>query len=66
MNFLKWITNNEIHPRHEVEFDIVFFIINTIALIWGSYMFYIYGELRWIAVLVIEYNWALDNMRHNR
>jgi len=66
MNWLRWVTNNEHHPRHEIEFDIVFFIINTIALVGGGYLFYINGEARWIAVLVIEYNWALDNMRHNR
>lgn len=66
MNWLKWVTNNELHPRHEIEFDIIFFVINTVALVVGSYLFYINNEARWIAVLAIEYNWALDNMRHNR
>lgn len=69
MNIKQWlmyITNNENESRHEVEFDIVFFIVNTIASIVGSYLFIIYGEPQWIAVLVIEYTWAFDSMRHNR
>ena len=69
MNIKKWllyITNNEEVSRHEETFDIIFFIINTIAAIVGIYLFIIYDEPQWIAVLVIEYSWALDNMRHNR
>ncbi|MDP3962926.1 MAG: hypothetical protein Q8Q39_00305 [bacterium] len=65
-NLLLYITNNEQTSRHEEVFDIVFFIINTIALIFGSVMFVIHDEVQWIPVLVIEYSWALDNMRHNR
>ena len=34
---LVYVTNNEDSPRHETEFDIAFFIINTIALIAGSW-----------------------------
>ena len=61
-----YITNNEQKSRHEEVFDVAFFIINTVALIFGMVMFISYGEAQWISVLVIEYTWALDNMRHNR
>ena len=64
--WLLYITNNEEVSRHEQIFDVIFFIINTIAVIIGFYFFIIYNEPQWIAVLVIEYIWALDNMRHNR
>lgn len=60
------MTNNEEVSRHEMGFDVAFFIINTIAVVVGSSLFIIYNEPQWIAVLVIEYTWALDNMRHNR
>ena len=69
MKIKKWllyVTNNEKVSRHEEEFDIAFFIINTLASIIGAYLFIHYNEPQWIAVLVIEYTWALDNMRHNR
>ena len=69
MNLRKWflyITNNEEVSRHEQGFDIAFFIINTLALVFGIVMFMVYHEAQWIPVLVIEYTWALDNMRHNR
>ena len=61
-----YITNNEESSRHEEYFDIIFFIINTIALIFGTVMFIVHSEPQWIPVLFIEYSWALDNMRHNR
>lgn len=61
-----YITNNEEISRHEEGFDIAFFIINTIAVFFGIVMFIIHDEPQWIPVLVIEYTWALDNMRHNR
>ena len=63
---LRYITNNEEVSRHEVTFDIIFFVINTIALAVASILFIHYGEPQWIAVVVIEYTWALDSMRHNR
>jgi hypothetical protein len=65
-NFLLYITNNEEHSRHEHIFDIVFFIINTIAVVFGVAMFIIHNEPQWIPVIVIEYTWAFDNMRNNR
>lgn len=69
MNVYRWLrymTNNEEYSRHEVAFDIIFFIVNTIALAIGSYLFWKFHEPQWIAVLIIEYTWALDSMRHNR
>ena len=65
-DFLLYITNNEKESRHEAHFDVAFFIINTIAGIFGIVMFIVYNEPQWIPVLVIEYVWAFDNMRHNR
>ncbi|MCX6788912.1 MAG: hypothetical protein WCO21_02025 [bacterium] len=65
----KWfmyLTNNEEVSRHEEHFDVVFFVVNTIAVMVGVYLFISKGEAQWIPVLVIEYAWALDNMRHNR
>lgn len=64
--WLLYLTNNEEESRHEEIFDMVFFMINTVALIFGIAMFIIHNEPQWIPVLIIEYNWALDNMRHNR
>lgn len=64
--FLFYITNNEEVSRHEEIFDIGFFIINTVALIFGTiYLIYV-QDFSWIAFLVIEYTWAMDTMRHNR
>lgn len=64
--FLLYVTNNEPLSRHEQEFDITFFIINTIAVIAGSIYFAYIGEWQWIPFLIIEYTWAIDTMRHNR
>ncbi len=61
-----YLTNNEEVSRHEEHFDVVFFVVNTIAVMVGVYLFISKGEAQWIPVLVIEYAWALDNMRHNR
>ncbi len=61
-----YITNNEERSRHEEYYDVAFFIINTAAIIFGVPMFIVHGEPQWIPVLIIEYTWALDNMRHNR
>ena len=69
MKIRKWllyITNNEEKSRHEEIFDIAFFAVNTVASIFGIVMFILHDEPQWIPVLVIEYTWALDNMRHNR
>jgi hypothetical protein len=69
MKLWKWLlylTNNEETSRHEQVFDVVFLIINTMALALGVLMFIIYGEPQWIPVLVIEYIWAFDNLRNNR
>ena len=69
MKIRKWLlylTNNEEVSRHEEMFDTIFYIVNTVAIIIGSTMFIIYDEAQWISILVIEYTWALDSMRHNR
>ncbi|MBI5470183.1 hypothetical protein HY968_02575 [Candidatus Kaiserbacteria bacterium] len=69
MAFKRWflyVTNNEEVSRHEEEFDIAFFVVNTAALVFGSVMFIYFNEPQWIPVLIIEYTWALDSMRHNR
>jgi hypothetical protein len=66
LKWLCWVTNNEDRPKREVEFDMAFFLVNTICLFLGTVFFIYNKEYPWIAVLVIEYNWALDNMRHNR
>ena len=65
-DLLLYLTNNESRSRHEELFDMVFFIVNTVALVFGAVMFVIYNEPQWIPVLIIEYTWALDSMRHNR
>jgi hypothetical protein len=65
-NWLLYLTNNEKKSRHEELFDIIFFLINTVALIVGIAMFIARSSPEWIPVLVIEYAWAFDNMRNNR
>jgi hypothetical protein len=65
-NWFLYITNNEETSRHEQQFDVAFFIINTIALFVGIYMFIAYNSAEWIPVLIIEYTWAFDNLRNNR
>jgi hypothetical protein len=64
--FLLYVTNNEETSRHEEYFDFAFFIINSIALVFGSMYLLHIGEWEWIAFLIIEYTWAMDTMRHNR
>ena len=64
--FFLYITNNEAESRHELEFDIAFFIINSIAVFGGCIYIWYSGEWLWIPFLVIEYTWALDTLRHNR
>ena len=61
-----YITNNEQVSRHEEQFDIAFFIVNTIAVAFGIALFVGKHEPQWVPVLIIEYTWALDNIRHNR
>jgi len=61
-----YLTNNERESRHEQHFDVIFFIVNTVALLVGIVVFIIYRAPEWIPVLVIEYTWAFDNLRHNR
>ena len=64
--FLSYITNNEPQSRHEEIFDAFFWIIETVALIFGTWILLAKHEAQWIPFLVIEYCWAVDNLRHNR
>lgn len=63
-----WITNNEMRPKHEVEFDIAFFIINTLAVSFGVYSMLMSSRdtAPFAAMLIIEWTWALDTIRNNR
>jgi hypothetical protein len=65
-NWLLYLTNNEKESRHEEIFDVIFLIVNTVALFFGIVMFIIHHSPEWIPVLIIEYAWAFDNMRNNR
>ena len=66
--WLCWVTNNETHPKHETEFDVFFFIVNTLTLIFGSYYFIMAGKetAPFVCLLVIEFTWSLDTLRNNR
>ena len=64
--WLLYLTNNEESSRHEQEFDVAFFVINTIALFFGVFLFISHDSPEWIPILIIEYTWAVDNMRNNR
>lgn len=65
---LLFLTNNKDSNsvKDEIRFDIGFFIVNTIFLITGGILLAMKKEIEWLPFLVIEYTWALDNMRHNR
>ena len=64
--FFLYLTNNEENPRHEMQWDIAFFIINSIAVVVGAWYLWYIHEMQWIPFLIIEYTWAIDTMRHNR
>ena len=64
--FLQYITNNEVKSRHEEIFDVIFWVIETLALIFGVSILLAKHIGEWIPFLVIEYCWAMDNLRHNR
>jgi hypothetical protein len=64
--FLRYITNNEAQSRHEEVFDGIFWIVETIALIFGIWILLARHNAEWIPFLIIEYCWAMDNLRHNR
>ena len=65
-SFFEYITNNEAKSRHEEVFDGIFWIIETLALISGIWILLAKRNAEWIPFLVIEYCWAMDNLRHNR
>jgi hypothetical protein len=64
--FLRYITNNEARSRHEEIFDMIFWVAETIALVLGIMILLSRNVPEWIPFLVIEYCWAMDNLRHNR
>jgi hypothetical protein len=64
--FLRYITNNEAVSRHEEFFDQIFWLIETAALFLGIWILLAKHSAEWIPFLVIEYCWAMDNLRHNR
>jgi hypothetical protein len=64
--FLQYLTNNKARSRHEELFDEIFWIIETLALILGIWILLRKQNPKWIPFLVIEYCWAMDNLRHNR
>ena len=65
-DWLKWFTNNEAKASNEVQFDVFFFIANTIILIGGGYWLWIEHNGSFISLLALEYTWALDTLRNNR
>lgn len=62
---LLYITNNEKKPKDEILFDKIFIVVDIIAIIVGIYWLWP-AEKGWIPFLVIEFCWALDNLRWNR
>ena len=64
--FLQYITNNEATSRHEEVFDGIFWIVETLALVLGIWILLAKHVAEWIPFLVIEYCWAMDNLRHTR
>jgi len=64
--FFLYVTNNQEKSKHEEHYDVIFFILDTIFLIFGVGILLIKQETMWIPFLAIEYLWAVDNMRHNR
>jgi len=64
--FLVYLTNNEKQSKHEIQFDIVFFILTIIFFLWGYYIFFRKGMIEWIPVLGLETIWCIDSIRHNR
>ncbi len=63
--FLRYITNNEVQSRQK-NLDVIFWMIETVALIFGTGILITRHSTKWIPFLVIEYCWAMDNLRHNR
>ena len=60
------MTNNELTTRHEIQFDIFFFVVGTITLVAGLWYLISKREFEWIPFLILEYFWFLDNARNNR
>ena len=56
----------EVVALSEEAFDGIFWIVETVALISGIWILLAKHIPEWIPFLVIEYCWAMDNLRHNR
>ena len=65
-NFFGTSPSNESRSRHEEIFDEIFWIVETLALSFGIWILIRKHIAEWIPFLVIEYCWAMDNLRHNR
>src|SRR5271157_3379427 len=52
--FLRYITNNEAASRHEEVFDEIFWIIETLAPLFGTWILHAKHTSEWIPFLVIE------------
>jgi len=66
LRFLRYITNNEVRSRHEEGFDMFFWVVETLAVVVGVWILIAKHGAEWIPFLIIEYCWAMDNLRHNR
>ena len=66
LRFLLYITNNQARSRHEEIFDMFFWLVETLAVVIGVWILLAKHGSEWIPFLVIEYCWAMDNLRHNR
>ena len=64
--WLLYLTNNLPQSKHEKEWDVFFFLVETIAMLGGVGMLIGFGEPQWAPVVVIEWAWAVDQLRHNR
>jgi len=64
--FLLYVTNNEEKPRDEEVWDMIFFLIEFFATIGGCIFFIIKNQPEWMPVIIIEFCWAFDQLRHNR
>jgi uncharacterized membrane protein len=65
-HFLKYLTNNLKHPKHEVEWDIIFFLLTLLFAIVGTIIFVIKNQVEWSFVIWIETIWCWDGIRFNR
>ena len=65
-HFLLYLTNNLPISKHEIQWDIFFWCVNTLALITGIVVLTLKSQPEWIFFLIIEYCWAWDSLKVNR